>query len=108
MSWPSLCLSRKKMGPQGPFRQKSVKRGEPSVASDRPFGPSPKAGKSLLSGLEDDRDRPVVDELDGHRRAEDALCDRDAERPQLRAEALVERLGLLRPRGRREAPATTP
>ena len=35
----TVSLCRKKMGPQGPFRQRSVKRGEPSVASgDRPNG----------------------------------------------------------------------
>src|SRR3954451_15181632 len=49
---------------------------------------------SAGSGLEQQRDRAVVDELDLHHRAEDAaLC------VQPLAEALVQRLGVLRPGG---------
>ena len=53
--------------------------------------------------VEDDRDGAVVDELDLHSRAEDARLDRDAELAQSGAEALVEQLGALGLRGRREA-----
>jgi hypothetical protein len=55
--------------------------------------------------LEDDRDRPVVDERNLHPRAEHALRDRDAFVSQGGAEAFVERLGLLRSPGIREARA---
>src|SRR4051794_33772496 len=57
----------------------------------------------LALQVEDDRDRPVVDELDGHRGAEDAALHGHAERLEVGAEALVERLRLLRRRRLREA-----
>lgn len=53
--------------------------------------------------VEDDRHGPVVDELHLHPRAEGARRDGDPERAQPGAEALVERLGLLRRRGGCEA-----
>ena len=53
--------------------------------------------------VEHDRHRAVVHELDVHLRAEDARLDRHAERAQLGAEPLVERLRLLGRRGLREA-----
>src|SRR5262245_33416096 len=56
-----------------------------------------------MSQLEHDRHRPVVHELDLHLRAEDTGRDRDAERSQLVAEPLVERLGDLRGRSAAEA-----
>src|SRR5829696_7895580 len=56
-------------------------------------------------GVQDDRHRSVVDELDLHPGTEDARLDRHAERAQLVAEALVERLRNLRTRGGREARA---
>ena len=43
--------------------------------------------------VEDDRDRAVVDELDGHARAEDARLDRDPAPRSAAQNALVERLG---------------
>src|SRR5436190_5775950 len=52
--------------------------------------------------LEHDRDRPVVDDLDGHAGAEGSRGDLDAELAQRFAEVLVERLGELRRRGVRE------
>lgn len=42
--------------------------------------------------VQDDRDRAVVDDLDGHGRAEDATLDLDARRLERCAELLVERL----------------
>ena len=47
------------------------------------------------SVLEDDRDRPVVDELDGHACAEEAGRDAHALLAERLAEGLVERLGLV-------------
>src|SRR5437660_1355325 len=57
--------------------------------------------------IEDDRDRAVIDELELHLRAEHSRLDRDAERAQLVAEALVERLRLLGWRGVDEARAVS-
>ena len=57
------------------------------------------------SSVDDDRHRPVVDELDRHLRAEDAGRHLDAELAERRAERLVERLGLLGRRGVGEARA---
>ena len=60
-------------------------------------------GSRLGRGLEHDRHGSVVHELDRHVRTEDAGLDRHAERPERRAEALDERLRLLRRRRSREA-----
>jgi hypothetical protein len=54
-------------------------------------------------GVEHDRDRPVVDQLDRHSRPEGAGLDRDADGAQPLAEQLVQRLGLLRAGSVREA-----
>ena len=53
--------------------------------------------------LEDDRDRPVVEERDLHGGAEDAAFDVDALVRQTEAEPLVERLGVFRGRCAGEA-----
>src|SRR5512133_3006306 len=57
------------------------------------------AGRACLPsrflGVENDRDRAVVDELDPHARAEDARFDRDAQFPKRGAEALVEQSRLI-------------
>jgi len=63
------------------------------VASDR------------ASGVEDDRDRTVVDELHVHPRSEDARLDVDAELAQRRAEVLVQRLRHIGTCGRAEGRA---
>ena len=60
---------------------------------------------SAALGVEDDRHRAVVHDLDLHAGAEGAGRDRDPLLPERGAERLVERLGLLRPRGGREARA---
>jgi hypothetical protein len=59
------------------------------------------------SRVEDDRDRPVVDEFDLHPRAEQAGLDVDAEVAQRLAEACVERRGLLGRGGACEARAVS-
>jgi hypothetical protein len=71
------------------------------VTTERPFVCSSIARLHV----EDDRDRAVVGELDGHACAEDATLHRDAERFQFRAERLVERFRDLRRRRFREARA---
>src|SRR6185295_16084150 len=43
--------------------------------------------------VEDDRDRPLVGQVEPHSRAEDARLDRDPESPERRGEVLVDRLG---------------
>ena len=54
-------------------------------------------------GLEDDRDRPVVDELDLHARPEDTARDAHSLGLESGAEDFVERLGALWTRRAREA-----
>ena len=66
--------------------------------SKRTNPPSDAAWRASLGWalhVQDDRDRPVVHELDGHRRAEDAARDRHAECLEVSAKAVVERLRLL-------------
>src|SRR5581483_7089196 len=86
------------MGAARPFRSRT-KCGE--IQDSRAIRPAPGAPAGLP--LEDDRDRPVVHELERHPGAEDAGLDRDAEAAEGRAEALVERLCELGPGGVREA-----
>jgi hypothetical protein len=61
------------------------------------------ARRFVVSDREDDRHRPVVDELDPHARAEDAGLDLQPEGTQRLAEGVVERLGLVRRRRGGEA-----
>ncbi|HEY8237131.1 MAG TPA: hypothetical protein VIF85_10860 [Gaiellaceae bacterium] len=53
--------------------------------------------------VHDDRDRPVVDELELHPSAEDACLDAESELAQREAEGVVEPLGVLRRCGVAEA-----
>ena len=62
------------------------------------FAPPPDMWRAR-SEVEHDRDRPVVDELELHPRAEDARLDADSEFAQRGGEPLVDRLGDVRPRG---------
>jgi hypothetical protein len=59
--------------------------------------------RKVESGLQDDRDGPVVGDLDFHARAEDAMGDVDALVLQSSAESFIERLRLLGTSGVREA-----
>src|SRR6478672_1914521 len=70
--------------------------------------PRPEIVRSSWPDVEDDRDGPVVHELELHPGTEDTCCDRRPERAQRRAEAVVERLGLLRPRRLGEARPVAP
>lgn len=63
---------------------------------------------AAVSAVEHDRDGAVVRELELHARAEDARLDRGPEPAERRAEALVQRLRLLRWSGRVEARAVAP
>ena len=75
------------------------------MAQERSMGPAAIAARSGRRSLhlENDGHRPVVDEVDGHPRAEYPRRDLDAEVAQLSAEYLVERLSLVGRRGLREA-----
>src|SRR4051794_4405196 len=87
----------KRNGRHAPISPTAGKMSDVRIATTG--NPAVRAG----SGVEHDRHRPVVFELDDHARPEDAGLDRDAFLAERGAEALVEGLGLLRPRGRGEA-----
>jgi hypothetical protein len=73
-----------------------------SLTLTRPWASAEYAKRRSLH-VEHDRHRAVVHDLHRHPRPEHAGLDVDAERAKLVAEALVQRLGLLRTRGSREA-----
>jgi hypothetical protein len=76
------------------------------VAIPRYPGGTPRRGAFWTRLCVDhNRHRAVVGDLDHHASAEDASGDSDALRLERRAEALVERLRPLGPRGMREARA---
>src|SRR5579862_4999057 len=92
------------MGATRPFRRAEMwcqngSREIPQIAG------RPRAMTAVRSGLDDDGDRAVVDQLDVHPRAEDAGLDGDPERAQRGAEVLVQWLGEL---GRRCAAEARP
>jgi hypothetical protein len=67
---------------------------------------SPKCGESRIANVllfEDDRDRPVIRQVDRHPCSERAAFDVDAFVAHRVAETEIERLGLLRRRGLGEA-----
>src|SRR5690349_11917190 len=96
------------MGAERPFenRSKWYREGSKPPLNPGDFADRPGTTFEDVADLfQDDRDGPVVHELDLHPGAEDAGRDLDAEVAQRRAERLVQRLRPLRAGGRREARA---
>jgi hypothetical protein len=96
------------MGAERPFenRSKWYREGSKPPLNPGDFADRPGTTFENVADLfQDDRDGPVVHELDLHPGAEDAGRDLDAEVAQRRAERLVQRLRPLRAGGRREARA---
>ena len=84
------------------LRRRRLARRAPQGCRRRPPDAAP-VGRSRVLGLQQDRHRPVVDQLDVHVGAEDAGLDRHALGAQRLDERLVDRLAVLGRRGVGEA-----